>query len=91
MRIIGPALLLLGLLLVRSEVGAAEPDYLVHQSIALSKAKNGFDGALLLVEDARITPALRERMWDVDSDPLRFLAPDSSLWAGFKAKAPLWA
>jgi uncharacterized protein YaaW (UPF0174 family) len=40
----------------------------VFQGMSLSKLQNGIDGALQLLEDARITPELRTRCWQTGSD-----------------------
>jgi hypothetical protein len=67
---------------------AAPAGYAVHRSLPLDAATNGVAGALQILEDARITPALRQDMWQQTDDTDLVLAPKDPLRATF-AKAPL--
>jgi hypothetical protein len=64
------AFALLALLAVPAWAGApAMPaGYAIHKSLALDQATNGIDGSLQILEDSRITPALRADMWQQTTD-----------------------
>jgi hypothetical protein len=71
---------------------AAEPavpaGYAVHRSLSLDPAANGIDGTLQILEDARITPALRQDMWRQTTDTDLILAANDPLRRAL-AKTPL--
>ncbi|WP_189045632.1 hypothetical protein [Aliidongia dinghuensis] len=62
--------------------------YAMHQSLPLDRATNGVDGALQILEDARLTPALRRNMWGQTADTDLVLAEKNPLRKSF-AKMPL--
>ena len=84
------ALCLLALLAVPAWADAPAPPagYAVHQSLALDQAANGIDGALQILEDNRITPALRSDMWQQTTDLDLVLAADDPLRKAL-SKTPL--
>jgi hypothetical protein len=84
------ALCLLALLSVPARAaGPALPaGYAIHQSLALDPAANGIDGALQILEDSRITPALRADMWQETTDLDLVLSEDDPLRKALK-KTPL--
>ncbi len=77
MRRIGLWLLLL---LVAAPAWAEVPaGFAIHQSLALDPATFGIDGALQMLEDSRIAPALRADMWQETTDPDLVLSEDDPL------------
>lgn len=68
---------------------AAPAGYAVHRSLALDQATNGIDGALQILEDSRITPALRSDMWQETTDLDLVLAGDDPLRKAL-SRNPLW-
>ena len=72
----------------RADEAALPPGYALHRSLPLDKAANGTDGALQILEDSRITPALRGLMWQQTNDTDLILAARDPLRAAF-AKKPL--
>ena len=78
-------------LLLTQAAAASEPavpdGYAVHQSLALDQAANGMTGALQILEDSRIGPALRAEMWRQTTDTDLILDEKNPLRATF-AKAP---
>lgn len=67
---------------------AVPAGYAVHRSLPLDKAVNGTDGALQILEDGRITPALRGEMWRQTNDTDLILGAKDPLRAAL-AKQPL--
>jgi hypothetical protein len=47
--------------------------YEINHSLELRKAGDGIDGFLQIMEDARLTPGIREGMWEGFNDPLMAL------------------
>ena len=78
---------LLGLLLTQA-APSVPAGYAVHQSLGLDPAANGIDGALQILEDARMTPALRQGMWGQTTDTDLVLAERDPLRRRL-AKTPL--
>ncbi|HEV2676489.1 MAG TPA: hypothetical protein VGV37_18320 [Aliidongia sp.] len=62
--------------------------YALHRSLPLDKAASGIDGALQIVEDSRIGPALRAEMWLQTNDTDLILAAKDPLRASL-ARKPL--
>ena len=91
MTLIRIALCLLALALpARADEMALPAGYALHKSIALDLATNGIDGSLQILEDDRITPALRAQMWQQTTDLDLVLAADDPLRKVLK-KEPLKA
>ena len=84
------ALCLLALLAVPAwaDAPALLAGYAVHRSLPLDQATNGIDGALQILEDSRITPALRSDMWQQTTDLDLVLAGDDPLRKAL-SKTPL--
>jgi hypothetical protein len=86
------ALLVLAALIAADAAPPAPPalpaGYAVHQSLPLDQATNGIDGTLQILEDSRITPALRADMWQQTTDLDLVLAEGDPLRADLR-KHPL--
>ena len=85
-------LLILAVVALAVPAWADEPavpaGYAIHRSLALDQATTGIDGALQILEDSRITPALRADMWQETTDLELVLAEGDPLRKAL-AKMPL--
>jgi len=90
--VIVQGLLLLSMLALTPGTEAAAPavpeGYAIHKSLPVDQATNGIDGALQVLEDSRITPALRADMWQETTDLDLVLAEGDPLRKAL-AKEPL--
>lgn len=81
-----------GLLVLAVPAWGAEPaipvGYAIHKALPVDQATNGIDGSLQILEDSRITPALRADMWQQTTDLDLVLAEGDPLRKAI-AKAPL--
>jgi hypothetical protein len=80
------------LLVLAAPAWADEPavpaGYAIHKTLPVDQATNGIDGALQVLEDSRITPALRADMWQQTTDLDLVLAEGDPLRKSI-AKEPL--
>lgn len=86
-----PCLLALALALAapaRADEPAVPDGYAIHRSLPLDPVANGIAGSLQILEDSRITPALRADLWQQTTDPDLVLAEGDPL-RKILAKAPL--